>query len=395
MRQHQPGMVARGGRPQWLENAHSRARHNAWLAKTGQRPDRIETREEMRGGNIVSIIAESRVDIPVPAALKDRGVKEVFTKTNSAVELQGESITAEGFRSRTLVVVFKQPQNGIRGLPVSPAEGRKLRKQGFTHLVITSVPQGARQREGLDALMQGRYDESGWWLGFYKPTGGHRHEGQKGGELVCDFQSELFVLQYLCENGLWSLYEVPLIASWKFLPKTDEQREEENAAAEQIQALFGRVQRLHEEHTYHYARLFEHFRDMHRESAMDETELEARAQAALNDTVIGGLRQRRIEDGSYETRAYYLALDESMAYSIHNSRQGQMVVKIDLRTRTVEVGLVKQDLNGLALMGFYDDFLTSNKFREVTWSEFSTYTTGISAVDLAGSSSESLAINGS
>ncbi|MFA5186184.1 MAG: hypothetical protein WC551_06870 [Patescibacteria group bacterium] len=382
MREHRQEHATKGGRSEWLERAHAHARRNAWLGNMGQRPDRIETREEFRNGKLAAIVAESRVDVTVPTALKDR-VKEVFIKANTAVELQGDIIVDTRLRSRVLVVVFKQVQNGIRGLPVTPAEGRKLRKEGFTHVVITSVPEGARERETAEALEAGRYDESGWWMGFYKPKGGHVHSHEKGGELVREFRSELFVLQYLYENDLADLFGVQLLTSWGFLPKTDDMREAENTAAAQLQLLFGRPQRLQNpERSYHRKRLMERFCVLLRESAVDKDDLAAKVNEVMSETVIGPTMYSRVEDGTLESRAYYLALDDSIAYSIHNSSQGQMVAKFDLQSRTVEVGLTKVGLNGLALMSFYDDFLTSNRFRQVSWEEFSAHTAGIGVVDL-------------
>ncbi len=391
MREHRQEHATKGGHSEWLERAHAHARRNAWLGNMGQKPDRIETHEEFRNGKLAAIVAESRVDVTVPTALKDR-VKEVFIKANTAVELQGDIIVDTRLRSRVLVMVFKQVQNGIRGLPVTPAEGRKLRKEGFTHVVITSVPEGARERETAETLEAGRYDESGWWMGFYKPKGGHVHSHEKGGELVREFRSELFVLQYLYENDLAELFGVQLLTSWGFLPKTDDMREAENTAAAQLQLLFGRPQRLRNpERSYHRKRLMERLCDLFREGAVDKDDLAAKVNEVMSETVIGPTMLSRVEDGTLESRAYYLALDDSIAYSIHNSSQGQMVAKFDLQSRTVEVGLTKVGLNGLALMSIYDDFLTSNRFRQVSWEEFSAHTAGIGVVDL--NRSDSLAPN--
>lgn len=379
MHQHQQRhQNTKGGRPEWLARAHEKARREAWLGACGQKPDQIETREEMKGDNVVAIIVESRVDLTVPAALKDR-LKAVFVKANTEVTIYNQAVDQSKLRSRVLVLVFKTPQNGITGLPVTPAEGRKLRKEGYTHVVITSVPEGARQREQFNALMEGRYDESGWWAGFYKPKGGHCHGNEKGGELVRDFQSELCVLQYLYENDLLALYEVPLLTSWGFLPKTDEAREQENAATAAIQLMLGRPGRLNAEQTYHRARLLERFRDLY---AYDEEELEQKVQTAFAATVVGNSALQRIEDGTSEARTYYLSADNSLAYAIHNTGDGQYVVKIDLRSKSVDVGLTKCDLNGLELMGLYDEFLTSDRFRQVSWHEFTAYTTGVGLVNL-------------
>ncbi|MFA5130344.1 MAG: hypothetical protein WC477_05535 [Patescibacteria group bacterium] len=379
MRQHQMNAMSKGGRPEWLNRAHEQARRDAWFGSIGQKPDKIETRQETKADRVVAIVAESRIDLTVPNPLKER-LKAVFVKTNTETKVYGETVGETMTRSRVIVLVFKKPQNGISGLPVTPAESRKLRKDGFTHLVITSFPEGARDHTDWKI---GRYDESGWWVGFYKPKGGHAHDGEKGGEIVRDFNSELFILQFLYENDLLALYEVPLIASWGFLPKTDDARENENAAAAAIQTMFGRSERFHKEHTYHRARLLECFRDLYREGASDEDELEQKAQAAFVETVIGRTTLQRIDAGTFETRTYYLSDDDRIAYAIHNGSDGQYVVKINRASKSVDVGLTKRDLNGLELMSLYDDFLTSNRFRQVSHSEFRAYTSGVGLVNLA------------
>lgn len=386
MRQHQHARTAaaqsKGVRPDWLIKAHETARHRARIGSHGQKPGEIETREETEKGRLKAIVAESRIDLPIPTGLKAKGIKSVFAKINTATEIIGESTGITTVRSRALVVAFAQPQNGIAGLPVTRAQARKLRTNGFNHLVITSVPKAAREREQWEALANGRYDESGWWIGFYKPKGGHHHRDEKGGELVQDFQSELFVLQYLYENGLTGLYEVPLIASWNLLPKRDDDREEENAATAAIQMVFGRSGRLHAEASYHRARLHAHFHDIFREGASDEDELEQKVRQTFAETVIGQSIIRRVEEGTFEHRTFYVSDDNGTAYAMHNTVDGQLVTKIDLRSRSIEVGLVKQDLNGLALMELYDDFLTSQRFRQIPWQEFSARTVGISLADL-------------
>jgi hypothetical protein len=356
---------------------HAEARRQAWFASCGQKPDQIEAREERAKGKLVAIVTESRVNLTVPEKLKTGGIKALFVKINTATEVVGELAGDTAVRSRVLVVVFTRPQNGITGLPVRK---NKFLKDGFTHFTITSVPKAVRERQG--ALSEGHYDESGWKITFYKPTSGHRHADEKGGEVVQEFQSELFVLQYLFENGLTALYGVPLIASWNFLPKRDDMREEENAATAAIQIMFGRPGRLHPEGSYHRVRLMRHFRDLYRESASDEDELEQKVAEAFAQTALGENIAQRFEEGTFERRTYYLALDNSVAYATHNTVDGQLVVKIDLRARAVKVGLVKRGINGNALMELYDDFLVSQNFRQVSWQEFTAHTAGIGLADL-------------
>ena len=367
MREHQSNSVAKSGRPEWLDRAHEMTRRAAWHSNIGSM-GHTETREETKGGKIIAVVAEVRSDIATPDKLKHR-VKSVFVKTNTAIQIDRDQVVGvPKVRSHALVITFKSPQNGIQGMPVTSAETRKLRKEGHTHVVVTSTYDPDR--------------DHGWWIGFYKPKGGHAHRGEKGGELIAEFGDELFVLQYLYENDLLALYGIPLVKSWSFLPKTDDMREEENAAATAILTVFGRPARLHEEGTYHRARLLERFRDLYRDSAADTEELDAKAQHALAETVIGQTTLHRIADGTFEVRVAYLSNDDRIAYAIYNTSDGQSVVKINLEHRTVEVGLVKCDQNGLALMALYDSFLTSTNFHEIPWVEFATRTTGIPLANL-------------
>lgn len=372
MRQHTQQHKQSGGRPAWLEEAHKEARRIATLNAPRAR---ITTREERNGKReVTTVVAETRTDVPIPAALKDL-VKSLFTKENATARIRDHQVVELG-HSRTLVVVFKKPQNGIRGLPVRKAEAGKLRKLGYTHAVIQALPEAAK-------LEVEEYGEGGWRLEFYKPKGGHRKSDERGGELVHDTQDELSVLQFLFESDLRALYECPLLTSWKTLPMTDDERERQNGVANMVQALFGRSGGGHPPASYHRARLLRRFEKLFSDGEpMADERARERAREAFEGTKIGQEVIRRFEAGTFEESSFYVSSDTATAYAIHNAADGQYVVKVVVPERSVEIGLVKRDEHGNALMELYDDFLRSSKFHRITAHEYAARTRGISLIKL-------------
>lgn len=161
-------------------------------------------REERDGrGEVRVVVTEDRYDLPVPSALRDR-VRSLFVKVNRVEDRQGSGRRG----GRMLVVTFHEPQGGIRGLPVSNAQDGKLRKLGFTHVVIQWIPPEARD-EAAGAHPAGPYDERAFRIAWFKPRGGHQHADEKGGEVVHEVHDELSALQWIYENDLLALYDVP------------------------------------------------------------------------------------------------------------------------------------------------------------------------------------------
>ena len=73
-------------------------------------------------------------------------------------------------------------------------------------------------------------------------------------------------------------------------------------------------------------------------------------------------------------------VQDRVVENIHNDADGQYMVKVDFTTRTCEVGLAKSDLNGLTLLEYYDDFLSSEGFHKVSSLEFVARATGLGVV---------------
>lgn len=180
--------------------------------------------EKDRAGTVRKTITEERYNLDVPQALRNR-VRSVFVKQNR-IETPGSDTVRGG---RVLVITFREPQNGITGLPVSTAEERRLRKLAFVHVTIEFLPLEIRDAAAGPYL--GGYDERAFRITWWKPRSGHRHEHEKGGEVVHGICDELSVLAWLSENDLGTLYEIPRAVKDRLLPMRDEDRDRENALA--------------------------------------------------------------------------------------------------------------------------------------------------------------------
>jgi len=285
MRQHQPGQTGKGGRPMWLENAYAEARRCA----SSLAGSHIENaREEMKGGQIAAIVVETRLDLTFPSALKARGVTGVFIKLNIRHIIESEMIVQSVPAGRSLVVVYGDGK--ITGLPLTKAQAKKLHK-GYRHFVIRYEPDEMRKMRNAHLGPESSFDEEGFWIGWYTPKGGHRHADEKGGELVAEFRSELFVLQFLYENSLVALYEIEPLVEWGFLPVNDRRRDDEEYAYHNGgMTPDGKIikdPRIHPAQSYHSRRLWLYFEELFRDSAVDDEELHKKVNAAMADTVIG------------------------------------------------------------------------------------------------------------
>src|SRR3989339_2209219 len=194
-----------------------------------------QVREEIKGqGEVKTQVVEERFNLTVPYGLKNQ-IKRVFVKRNRAQDIVLGMPLSEYIRNQVLVVVFRNPQGGISGLPVTLAKKHKLQKLGFTHVTIESVPEN--HLDHLARPIPGDYDERHMVIRFWKPKAGHRKDGDKGGELVHEEYDELSVLEWLYENFLLDLYELPHLVSYDLLPKRDQERYAENAIVAQSQIL--------------------------------------------------------------------------------------------------------------------------------------------------------------
>jgi hypothetical protein len=226
--------------------------------------------------------------IMAPTKLKSIGVTGVFVKMNTRFPIEAEMVGVGIPQCRSLVVVKEDGK--ITGLPLPKAKLKKLHV-GFRHFVIKYDPDQDREWNN-NHLSDGReYDEAGFWIGWYKAKGGHRHQDEKGGELVAEFQDELSVLQYLYENGLEALYELDTLTEWGFLPMNDDRRFEEEFAhfsgGQTPSGKFIENPKIYHDFSYHKYRLAQRFRDLYRDTVVDDLDLETKVREAMAETVIG------------------------------------------------------------------------------------------------------------
>lgn len=250
--------------------------------------------------------------------------------------------------SPKLVITFRDPQQGIHGMPATPATTRKLAKASFTVAVIQRVPEGAR--DALAGPRTGPYDERGFRLTCCTPKDGHRQRGQQRDDTVYDVVDELQVLQFLYEYDLTALYEVPHLATCGFLPKRDEDRAYENAIVAQADTVLGTwsVAPWCEPKTYHASRLHDRllriFGDLDRAArAFEQTVRGARVAGPYNPMRIAQKQQ------------FYCASDVRTAYAIVTHPNGhRLVVTYDLQHRAlIAIEPIRRDVHGTEILDGY------------------------------------------
>ncbi|MDO8621933.1 MAG: hypothetical protein Q7R80_01765 [bacterium] len=325
-------------------------------------------REERDGrGEVRAVVTEERYELTVPPALKER-VRSLFVKVNRVDDRRGSGRVG----GRILVVTFHEPQGGIRGLPTSRAEERKLQKLGFTHVAIQWIPEASREEAaGTRVFGSSSYDERAFRIAWFKPRGGHQHAGEKGGEVVHEVYDELSVLQWIYENDLLALYDVPHLIGQGLLPKRDDDREAENGIAAQAQALFGRpMGPVHPERAFHRSRLLARLIERY-EGDSD------RALSAFETSERGKRSAARFAFDTFGAQAFYVSHAIGLAYAVFHLPNARFVLRVDLRTRIAEVEPMRVDHHGMDEMLAYDRFLTDAAFRRCTWDEFQLVCGGI------------------
>jgi hypothetical protein len=268
---------------------------------------------------------------------------------------------------RILVMTFHESQGGIRGLPVSRAEERKLQKLGFTHVTIAWIPPDVRD-DAAGPRPTGSYDERAFRIAWWKPRGGHQHAGEKGGEVVHEVHDELSVLQWIYENDLLALYEVPHLVGQDLLPKRDDDREAENGIAAQAQAFFGRpMGPVHHEAVFHRSRLLARFIERYGEQALSAFEASER----------GKRTAARVAFDAFGAQTFYVSHALGLAFAVFHLPGARFVLRVDLRARTAEVEPMRVDRHGMDEMLAYHRFLTDAAFQRCTWDEFRAHAGGI------------------
>lgn len=316
-------------------------------------------------GEVSAVVTEDRYDLAVPASLKDR-MRSIFVKVNRVDDRRGSGRIG----GRILVVTFHESQGGIRGLPVSNAQTGKLRKLGFTHVAIQAIPEASREAAaGTREFGSPSYDERAFRIAWFKPRGGHQHAGEKGGEVVHEIHDELSVLEWVYENDLLALYEVPHLVGQGILPKRDDDREAENGIAAQAQALFGRpMGPVHPERAFHRSRLL---------ARLIERYGDEQAIAAFEASERGKRNAARLAFDTFGAQTFYVSHARGLAYAVFHLPNARFVLRVDLRARTAAVGPMRVDRHGMDEMLAYDRFLTDASFRRCTWDEFQLVCGGI------------------
>lgn len=324
----------------------------------------VQSRHDEETG-VTTTRTEERFQVAIPHPLRRR-LKSIFVKRNSEMRSNERWDFDKHVRSMLLVIVFKRPVNGIENVLVNPAKERKLRKMGFTHVVIKQIPLLARDKVGGEWIPG--YDERAYEMTFFKPRGGHRKKGDKGGESVYTICDELSVLQWLHENGLESLYTVEYLTSWGFLPKRDEDRHKYNGMCAKAQAFFGRGPQPIQERQFHRYRLLKRLMQLHDEE---------KGKIAFGRSVIG---RRVLEEGLtglLEWKSYYYSQKHGFAYGVFKLPDARFVMRIDLNARKISIEPLKVDVFGNLEVRAYHDFLTGNGFVEIEEYVFLSITGGI------------------
>jgi len=323
-------------------------------------------REERDGqGEVRAVVTEDRYDLTVPSALKER-VRSLFVKVNRVDDRRGSGRVG----GCILVVTFREPQGGIRGLPVSNAQAGKLRRLGFTHVTIQAIPEASREA-AAGPRPACPYDERAFHIAWFKPRGGHQHAGEKGGEVVHETYDELSVLEWVYENDLLALYDVPHLVGQGLLPKRDDDREAENGIAAQAQALFGRpMGPVHPERVFHRSRLLARLIERYEGDP-------GRALSAFEMSERGKRTAARFAFDTFGAQAFYVSHALGLAYAVFHLPGARFVLRVELWQRIATVEPMRVDQHGMDEMLIYDRFLTNAAFRSVTWDEFRVLTGGI------------------
>lgn len=337
-------------------------------------------------GRLVRLVREERYNVPVPHALKGE-VHRLFAKRNIAYELdQRGEIVDTRLLGRVLVIVLHKDAKiarGIVGLPGTAADEKRQRKLGFTHLTIGYVPKGCRD-DTAGPRPEG-YDERAFALRFYKPKGGGRHGDEKGGEEVHAVIDELSVLEWIHENGLTALYEAKPLVVNGLLPKTDEQRAEENALAAKMQIAFGRsTVEPHPERDFHRSRLLTRYRNLFRANveAWDEggiAKAETRAYEAYRKRVIAEKAAHELASGQIAAQEFFLDDQRSFAYALFNLPGARYIVAVDLEHRFLLIRPLVEDVNGLEQIEVAGRLLTLAGCVSIDWQTFAMFSRGIGA----------------
>ena len=285
--------------------------------------------------------------------MRKNGVTSLFVNRNTDIGIDAHYRTV---LSHVLTIVFRGANRHIKGLPVTRARARKLRKKSFTHVTIHYLPESFRDQASGCKTGSG-YDERGFMLTFYRHRNGQRKRGEKDSEIVYQVASELYVLQWLMENGLESIYEIPHLKTRGFLPMLDEERSHRNALCNQVRSLFGKgPEQIPEKHFYR-ARLLTRFLELCKGDRV--AALEAFAKTKLGSSnMVATMAAGCVSDH------YYSSCDLGHSYAIYSFPNEKFVVYINLDTRQIKIETLKVDRNGQARMDFYNRFLTSSLFEE-------------------------------
>ncbi len=374
----QPTIEKSNGSSAALERSRGKARSGRGIMGS-LASDEVDVRDVHEGRRLTRLVREERYNVPVPHALKGE-VYRLFAKRNVAFELdQRGEITDTRLLGRVLVIVLHKDAKiarGIVGLPGTAADTKRLRKLGFTHLTISYLPKDCRD-EAAGRRPEG-YDERAFALRFYKPKGGGRHVDEKGGEEVHAVIDELSVIEWIHENDLTALYEAKPLVVNGLLPKTDEQRAEENALAAKMQITF----QPHAQRDFHRTRLLTRYRDLFRANveAWDEKGIaraEARAYEVFSKTVIAEKAAPELASGQIAAQEFFLDERRGFAYALFNLPGARYIVAVDVARRDILVRPLAEDVNGLEQIEVAGRLLTLAGCQSIDWQTFSVFTRGI------------------
>jgi hypothetical protein len=169
----------------------------------------------------------------------------------------------------------------------------------------------------------------------------------------------------------------------KLLPKTDEQRIEENALAAQAQILFGRpMAQPHAENAFHRTRLLARCRKLciKNVEAWDEDGLRKAGDHALatyKQSIIGRKMIGELATGDLATQEFFVDESRGFAYGIFNLPGARYIMAVDSERKEFVLHPFREDMSGLEQVEIAGRLLSRAGFRSVDWSAFSAYAQGI------------------
>lgn len=278
----------------------------------------------------VRIEIQQKFAVRLPAGLGEK-VNFVSAFVTHAIDVSGMGLAGDWrLHSSAVVLMFRKPQRGISGLPVRPYDAKKYGHLEFSHVAV------CRRKGGWAIEFYGRpWDR----IGYTTPLVLVRFWDARD---VLKLDDELCALQWLYENGAEGLLDIPALASWGLLPKTDRERDRENMLAKLFASDLDRPRpplSFREELTYHKFRLRKRFKEI----AVGRKTFDPFA--AYNRTRIGS---RTAEQLAFDvlSRSFHWSERDGVGVARYGFSSGEYDVRVDAATRQFVFEPVKTSVDG-------------------------------------------------